>query len=71
MREARYLACDQVQKTEDHALVPVTDAPPVRWKNVPSLNYQKTSPEECMDRSIIPEHAAERWDHCRSMKLNL
>jgi hypothetical protein len=53
MREARYLACDGVQKTPDHALVPVTDAPPVRWKSVPPLMRQRMSTEDCMDRLII------------------
>jgi hypothetical protein len=53
MREARYLACDSVQKTADHARVPVTDAPPVRWKSAPLLLWQKMSAEDCMDRLII------------------
>jgi hypothetical protein len=53
MREARYLACDSVQKTADHALVPVTDAPPVRWKSAPLLLRQKMSAEDCMDRLIL------------------
>ena len=53
MREARYLACDSIQKIADHALVPVTDAPPVRWKSVPPLMRQKMSTEDCMDRLII------------------
>lgn len=53
MREARYLACDSIQKIADHALVPVTDAPPVRWKSAPLLMRQKMSAEDCMDRLII------------------
>lgn len=53
MREARYLACDSVQKIADHAVVPVTDAPPVRWKNAPLLLRQEMSAEDCMDRLII------------------
>lgn len=53
MREARYLACNSIQKIADHALVPVTDAPPVRWKSVPLLMRQKMSTEDCMDRLII------------------
>ena len=53
MREARYLACDRVQKTTDHVGVPVTDAPPVRWKNVPPVMRQRLSTEDCMDRLII------------------
>jgi hypothetical protein len=53
MREARYLACGGVQKTADHALVPVTDAPPVRWKSAPLLLRQKMSAEDCMDRLIL------------------
>ena len=57
MREARYLACDGVQKTTDHALVPVTDAPPVRWKNVPPPMRQRMSTEDCMDRLIISASA--------------
>jgi hypothetical protein len=53
MRKARYLACDSVQKTADHARVPVTDAPPVRWKSAPLLMRQEMSAEDCMDRLII------------------
>jgi hypothetical protein len=55
MREARYLACDSIQKMPDHAGMPVTDAPPVRWKSVPLLMRQKMSTEDCMDRLIISE----------------
>ena len=57
MREARYLACDSIQKIADHALVPVTDAPPVRWKSVPLLMRQRMSTEDCMDRLIISKFA--------------
>lgn len=57
MREARYLACDGIQKTLDHALVPVTDAPPVRWKSAPLLMRQKMSAEDCMDRLILSAFA--------------
>jgi hypothetical protein len=57
MREARYLACDSVPKTSDHARVPVTDAPPVRWKSAPLLMRQEMSAEDCMDRLILSELA--------------
>lgn len=53
MREARYLACDSIQKMPDHAGMPVTDAPPVRWKSAPLLMRQKMSAEDCMDRLIL------------------
>jgi len=58
MREARYLACDGAHKAADHARVPVTDAPPVRWKNVPSLACEDEhgrlhGPFDCSPRKEI------------------